>query len=161
MSRPSSTVCLKGPISTSRISSDGLTRTRVSRYSLGSREGSRSLTSSGRLWAAELSASSATRRTPRSGSPRASRNGDSRAPSTWEPSAQRDAGHHAVGALKDRSASAHLAAATTVALASGEGEARQASRRGSSSCGRERDRRPRHSATTLRAPSSGHSQCCT
>ncbi|CAN7998624.1 unnamed protein product [Ixodes hexagonus] len=92
MSRPSSTVCLKGPISTSRISSVWARKTQE--YSLGSREGSRSLTSSGRLWAAELSASSATRRTPRSGSPRASRNGDSRAPSTWEPSAQRDGVPH-------------------------------------------------------------------
>lgn len=86
-SRPSSTVCLNGPISTSRTSSfckrsrsirkfplqcnvtiTLLTLTLVSLYSWGKTESSKSRISDGLLWAAELKAIKATLRTFRSSS---------------------------------------------------------------------------------------------
>mmetsp|Transcript_29072 Transcript_29072/g.74803 ORF Transcript_29072/g.74803 Transcript_29072/m.74803 type:complete len:222 (-) Transcript_29072:2803-3468(-) len=142
ISRPSSTVCLNGPRSTWWTSS-GLFA--VSPYRSGSSVGSSSLMADGLLCARQLSASTAPRRTLRSASSSVARkasrddcSGGGRGPTPSSVTAQR---MHAI----------------TVERVAADGDGSSASSCGTTAAGATAASRPRHSATTLRTPSSSRS----
>mmetsp|Transcript_62523 Transcript_62523/g.150745 ORF Transcript_62523/g.150745 Transcript_62523/m.150745 type:complete len:254 (+) Transcript_62523:369-1130(+) len=142
-SSPSSTVCLKGPRSTWCTSSG---RFLVCSYSIGSSSGRASRTAAGLLCATQLSASSAPRRTLRSASSRVTRN--------WRSAASSTAG---MGAPLANSVSVKRSELTTAARVSAEACDSRASSAGTTASGATAASLPRHSATTLRTPSSSRS----
>ena len=142
-SNPSSTSCLKGPISTSRINS---LRFCVSLYNWGKTDLSKSRIRLGLLWAAELKATKATRLTLRSGSCKAPK----KSPMQFFKSVSMGWGW---------SEMVNFMAVTTVVLINGDCEDKEFRSSGKSLSGHIRQSFPRHSATTFRVPSSLHSQC--